>query len=54
MRFLGRTYGYYPTDFKVAYCCDQLCDSYLDIFNTIVSPYFAPKKKKNDALINVF
>ena len=54
MRYLGRLYGYYPSDPRIAYEVDSLCDGLSDQIGGIATPVFAPEDKKKEAVKNVF
>ena len=40
VRYLGKKYGYYPTDVDDAYKVDALVDLYLDYLPKFYQPYF--------------
>ena len=56
LRFLGRKYGYYPTDAYTAYQADQLCDDFNEaIIDKLIDPHFTSphdQKAQVDELLN--
>ena len=56
LRFIGRNYGYYPTDPYTAYQADALCEDFNEaIIDKLIDPHFTSpydQKAQVDHLFN--
>ena len=50
-RYLGRRYGYYPTDPMKAFECDMLLDMYADVIGKVYKPHFEREETKREAMM---